>query len=195
MLALSVAPSSIETKHGEKLQELKMRQHVTPAFAACVLAVSGQAIAQEAVGQLDLVSMTRAIEAATGRIDGGVLEAELENEDGLLVYEIDLVSGSDVYEVAVDARTGDIVSQTEQRITGFVSGLFQEDEMRAAEAARPTLQQALSDIEQQTGARIEALSLDEEDGRWLYEIEIRDDMGEREVMIDALTGEVVATEE
>ncbi len=172
-----------------------MRQHLTPAFTACVLAMSGQAFAQEAGGQQDLVSMTRAIEAATGRIDGGVLEAELENEDGLLVYEIDLVSGSDVYEVTVDARTGDVVSQTEQRITGFVSGLFQEDELRAAEAARPTLQQALSDIEQQTGARIEELSLDDEDGRWLYEIELRDNMGEREVMIDALTGEVVATED
>lgn len=58
--------------------------------------------------------------------------ATLGTGDGAPSYEIDLVSGSDVDEVSVDARTGEVVSTTEERVPGFVSGLVREDRPRGA---------------------------------------------------------------
>jgi len=167
-----------------------------PALAAAILLAPGAVLAQDApTAQAERVSMTRAIEAAQAQFDGGVLEAEIETEDGALIYEIDMVKGSDVYEVTVDAQSGEVLSQSEERLTGFLSGLFQEDELQAAGEARENLMKALTDLEAADGTRIEELSLEEEDGRMIYEIELTDASGEREVMIDAATGEMVADED
>ena len=48
---------------------------------------------------------------------------------------------------------------------------------------------ALTELEATDGTRIEELSLEEEDGRMVYEIELTDASGERELLIDAATGE------
>lgn len=170
-----------------------MRHHLALLAAAAAFAAPGAALAQEATAQAGAVTMSRAIEVAQGRIDGGVLEAELETEGGAEVYEIDIVRGSDIHEVSVDARTGEIVSETEQRLDSFVSGIFQDDALSAAEAARATLVGALAGLERD-GARIEELDLDEEDDRWLYEVEMEDASGGREIWIDAATGEIVEDE-
>lgn len=172
-----------------------MRQHFT-ALAATLILAPASAMAQDAatpepVAQNERVSMTRAIEAAQAQFDGGVLEAEIETEDGRLIYEIDMVRGSDVYELAVDAQTGEVLSQSEERLTSFLSGLFQEDELRAASDSGDTLMKALADLEATGVAQIEELSLDEEDGRMVYEIELTDASGEREMLIDAASGETV----
>ena len=129
-------------------------------------------------------------EPANRSIDGGVLEAEIETEGDALVYEIDLVRGEAVYEVTVNAATGEVISQSEEQLTSFLSGLFQEDELRAAGTSRDVLMKALAELEGQDGTRIEELSLDDEDDRMVYEVELTDATGEREVLIDATTGEV-----
>ncbi len=169
-----------------------MLKHLALLLSASAFAGPGVAIAQESVTQPEVVGMAKAIEAAQTSVDGGVLEAELETEGGLQVYEVDIVLGSQVHEVSVNAQTGEIVSATEQRLDSFISGIFQDDELEAAQAARGMLGQALATIEQQDGVRIEEISLDEEDGRWLYEVELEDTTGSREMMIDASTGEVLA---
>ena len=170
-----------------------MRQQFT-ALAATFLLGPASVLAQDAATpdtsvKAEAVAMTRAIEAARGQIDGGVLEAEIETEDGALIYEIDMVKGSDVYEVTVDAQSGEVISQSEEQLTGFLSGLFQKDELRAAGQSGDSLMQALTELEATDGTRIEELSLEEEDGRIVYEIELTDASGERELLIDAATGE------
>lgn len=169
--------------------------------AALSLAFSCPAVAQIADarqpadravgGELSVINFVNAIEAAQAEIDGGVLEAELEIDDDILVYEVDLVQGETVSEVTVNAQTGEIISSREQTLTGIWSNWFQEDELQAAHSFRGTLTQAVIAVGQQVGGRITELSLEEENGRWLYEIEIRDAQGEREITVDAETGEVV----
>ena len=164
-----------------------MRQPFT-AIAATLLLTPAAALAQEAPSEGPL-SMTRAIEAAQAQIDGGVLEAEIETEDGALIYEIDMVRDGEVYEVTIDAQSGEVLSQSEEQLTGFLSGLFQQDELRAAEAAGDSLLQTLTTLEGAEGAQIEELTLEEEDGRMVYEVEFTEAAGAREIMIDAATGE------
>ena len=172
-----------------------MRQQFT-ALATTLLLAPASVMAQDAATQdpaiqTERVAMTRAIEAARAQVDGGVLEAEIETEGGTLIYEIDMVKGDDVYEVTVDAQSGKVLSQSEERLTSFLSGLFQEDELRAAGEASETLMKALADLEATEGTQIDELSLDEEDGRMVYEIELTDASGEREILIDAATGETL----
>lgn len=172
-----------------------MRHHLAPILAVAAFAGAGPALAQDATAQTGLIPMSRAMEIAQGSVNGGVLEAELETENGVQVYEIEIVQEAEVFEISVNAETGEIVSKTEQRLESFVSGIFQDDELAAAQAARGTLQGVLADMEGTDGARIEELSLDEEDGRWLYEIEMEDGNGRREVLVDATTGEIVSDDD
>lgn len=164
--------------------------HKFTAIATSLLLAPTALFAQETALQAERISMSQAIKAAQGSIDGGVLEAEIETEGDALVYEIDLVRGEAVYEVTVNAATGEVISQSEEQLTSFLSGLFQEDELRAADASREVLMKALADLEGQEGTQVEELSLDEENDRMVYEVELIDASGEREVLIDANTGEI-----
>lgn len=70
-------------------------------------------VSEEEAGLLDLaaVSPEAAIEIALGRVAGRVVEAEIEREDGRLVYSFDIeVPGvSGLTEVEIDAQTGEIL--------------------------------------------------------------------------------------
>jgi uncharacterized membrane protein YkoI len=50
-----------------------------------------------------------AIQIALQRVPGQVIKVELDNENGILVYEIDIRTPSGVYEVHVNAVTGQIL--------------------------------------------------------------------------------------
>ncbi|WPZ21583.1 PepSY domain-containing protein [Sulfitobacter faviae] len=164
--------------------------HKFTALATSLLLAPAALFAQETAPEAERISMSQAIKSAQSSIDGGVLEAEIETEGDVLVYEIDLVRGESVYEVTVNAATGDVMKQSEEQLTSFLSGLFQEDELRAAGTARDVLMTALTELEGQDGTWIEEVSLDDEDDRMVYEVELTDATGERELLIDATTGEI-----
>ena len=164
--------------------------HKFTALATSLLLAPAALFAQETAPKAERISMSQAIKSAQSSIDGGVLEAEIETEGDALVYEIDLVRRESVYEVTVNAATGDVMKQSEEQLTSFLSGLFQEDELRVAGTAREVLMTALTELEGQDGTRIEEVSLDDEDDRMVYEVELTDATGERELLIDATTGEI-----
>ena len=164
--------------------------HKLTALATSLLLAPAALFAQETAPKAERISMSQAIKSAQSSIDGGVLEAEIETEGDALVYEIDLVRRESVYEVTVNAATGDVMKQSEEQLTSFLSGLFQEDELRVAGTAREVLMTALTELEGQDGTRIEEGSLDDEDDRMVYEVELTDATGERELLIDATTGEI-----
>ena len=57
------------------------------------------------------VTMEEAIKTATTQFPGKVREAELENEDGKAVYEVEIVNTSgEIREFEVDAQSGKILS-------------------------------------------------------------------------------------
>ena len=164
--------------------------HKFTALATSLLLAPAALFAQETASEAERISMSQAIKAAQSSIDGGVLEAEIETEGDALVYEIDLVRGEAVYEVTVNAATGEVMKQSEEQLTSFLSGLFQEDELRAAGTARDVLMTALTELEGQDGTWVEEVSLDDEDDRMVYEVELTDATGERDLLIDATTGEI-----
>lgn len=180
---------------------MRPRFHFLALLSASVLASSGFALAQttaEGSGSGTkapaAVGLTSAIEAAQAQFDGGVLEAELETHDGSLVYEIDLVSDGAVHQAIVDAKSGEVLSLEEQTLSGTWRGWFDDDRLQAAQAAGGTLLDALAAAEQRIGGQATEASLEEEDDRLFYEVEIETAQGDREVLIDPRSGEVTLGE-
>ncbi len=57
------------------------------------------------------VTMEEAIKTATTQFPGKVLEAELESEDGKVIYEVEIVNATgEIREVEIDAQSGKILS-------------------------------------------------------------------------------------
>ncbi|MGK7345457.1 MAG: PepSY domain-containing protein [Candidatus Nitrospinota bacterium M3_3B_026] len=60
----------------------------------------------------DILPLEKIIEKAAGKRPGRVLEAELEMEDGIYIYEIELLDENGVvWELRYDARTGEPVDE------------------------------------------------------------------------------------
>lgn len=51
-----------------------------------------------------------AIDIARKQVPGQVVQAELENKSGRLIYEVDVITSESVkYEVKIDANTGEVI--------------------------------------------------------------------------------------
>ncbi len=58
------------------------------------------------------ISMNQAIEIALAEVPGKVVEAELEREDGAVIWEIEVVdSQNQMFEFEIDASSGDILEK------------------------------------------------------------------------------------
>jgi uncharacterized membrane protein YkoI len=56
------------------------------------------------------VSLTQAIAAAESHVNGKAVNAELENENGNIVYGVEVVNSTQTVDVKVDAHNGKILS-------------------------------------------------------------------------------------
>jgi uncharacterized membrane protein YkoI len=125
------------------------------------------------------------------------LHAELDYDDGAMVYEVEFISSNGKYEYEIDASDGSVIEYDHdigdddrrgpkpdiaqpQSSDGFIG------EDRAAEIAK---------IHSGTSADTRGtVELDKDDGRYIYEVEFESEDGEYEYEIDASTGEIVSSE-
>lgn len=119
----------------------------------------------------------------------------LEEDDGRRVYDVEFYSGSTEYDYEIDDATGDILSydndvenfsipQQQGAATGSYIG---EDAAKAAALQRAGL------TEDQV--RWEKCELDEDDGRFSYELEFSSGQHEYECEVEAFTGEILNFEQ
>lgn len=122
----------------------------------------------------------------------------LEEDDGRRVYDVEFYSGSTEYDYEIDAATGDILSYDndvenfsipqQQSTQGTATGSYIGDD--AAKAA--ALQRAGLTADQ---VRWEKCELDEDDGRFSYELEFSSGQHEYECEVEAFTGEILNFEQ
>jgi uncharacterized membrane protein YkoI len=135
------------------------------------------------------LSEQEAIDIATAEANGTVDEVELENEDGVPVYEIKLVttSGSET-EVAVHADDG-IVLETESEDEGMDEDSISESNVTLSE------QEAIDIATAEANGTVDEVELETEDGAPVYEVELVTANGsETEVAVHADDGTVLETE-
>lgn len=120
------------------------------------------------------------------------IEIELDADDGRLIYEVEFDYQNQEYEYDINAKTGDIIfsnfdydddhpettSSNEQTNTNFIG------EAKAKEIAFNHAKVSASDIK---NFHIE---LDEDDNRYIYEIEFRIGNKEYKYDINAITGDI-----
>ena len=119
----------------------------------------------------------------------------LEEADGRRVYDVEFYSGSTEYDYEIDAATGDILSYDNDvenfsipQQQGAATGSYIGDD--AAKAA--ALQRAGLTEDQ---VRWEKCELDEDDGRFSYELEFSSGQHEYECEVEAFTGEILNFEQ
>lgn len=190
---------------------------ITVALVA-TLCIVGSIYAAQAAS--DIISKSKAKEAALGVTTGNVEEIELENENDRLIYEIELENnktGKDT-EVKVDALTAKVLSveldddgkknvrnneiakkQTSQSVNGTEKTVT--DQKKSERASSDTADSPISAeqaakiaLQAVGGGTIEEIELDEDDGKLIYEVEIKTSYGEAEVDIDAYSGKVLKIE-
>lgn len=165
----------------------------TQGTTAAAPSGSGSSGQPSSSGQTIGEDRARGIALAKAEAGGAqVYQLKLERDDGRLLYEGEMRDDANEYEFEIDAYTGVILKwESEARGNGAQGqggggGASQISQEQAREIALARAQAG--------NARIVEMELEEDDGRLLYEGEMRDDANEYEFEIDAYTGTVVKWE-
>lgn len=140
----------------------------------------GEAKEKMSMAQQAKITIDQAMKAATDKVKGKVIEAELEEEAGTLMWEFEILAEDNhIVEVYVDA----------------MSGAVNTDEASMAQAAKVTLDQAVKAATEKVKGKVIEAELEKEQGKLLWELEIvSDDKKITEVHVDASSGMVTEVE-
>lgn len=143
-----------------------------------------------------------AVQKAEERYPGTVKEIELDNSGSRHVYEIELHGAGGEYEIKMDANTGEILKVEQSRIADPSA---REDDSRKDEeiadyrvSEKPDkepkhigFEKAKKIASKKFDGNIEEIELDKDDGRWIYEVEMKKGKRKAEIEIDAYTGKIL----
>lgn len=152
-----------------------------------------------------------AAQKAEERYPGAVKEIELDDKGTRHVYEIELHGVNGEYEIKMDANTGEILKVEQDKTTKARASKDdgrkdddmddnKDDKGATSQPAseKPAKEQKYIGYEQSKkialskfNGKIEEIELDEDDGRKIYEVEIKNGNREAEIEIDAYTGEIL----
>lgn len=122
--------------------------------------------------------------------DAVFLQTKLDREDGVVCYDVEFYSGSTEYDYDIDALTGAVLSFDHDldNYTIHPSSSAQEELISAAKAQEIALGRAPA------GAKVVKCELDRDDGRYVYEVELREGRTEYECDVNAVTGVILKWE-
>ena len=152
---------------------------------------------QNNTGKLLTVSQAKSI--ALKSVEGKVDDVDLERRNGQTFYEVEIDrTGKPDVTVRLDAYTGKVLAVVNDDDydddddyndleTGNSSSSSASNQVKltAAQASNIALKQV-------TGGKVTKVELDRENGRYVYEIEMRTAQGEADVDVDANTGKVLS---
>jgi len=134
---------------------------------------------------------------------GTISEIELEKKYDKVVYDVDVITDDKKYDIKLDANTGEIVKIEEKQRKQDVNVTETQDNQKDAkqpklENREPELiidmKEAIDIALKEYPGKVKEAELDEEDGRLIYEIEIKANGEEVDIDIDAKTGEILIIE-
>ena len=136
------------------------------------------------------ITEERAREIALAETGGGVVtKSELNRENGIMVYEIDIVNGDMAYEINVGVNDSKIYKNKSRMVTSVSKGINMNDaNVISAERAKEIA------IQRARGGVVEECKLKTHRGVLVYEIELINNGVEYEVRIDATTGAITEFE-
>ncbi|MFC9710815.1 PepSY domain-containing protein [Paenibacillus sp. NPDC056933] len=158
-----------------------------------------QSVTQTQKNTGKLLTVAQAKEAALKATDGKVDDVDLERRNGQTFYEveIDKKRSNDVV-VRLDAYTGKILAVVDDEdydddddyndtVAGASSNQAASKQVKLTEAQASNIA-----LKQVTGGKVTKIELDHDNGRYVYEVELRTADGEADVDVDANTGKVLS---
>lgn len=131
-----------------------------------------------------------AIATAHENFEGDLVSLELDNDNNTWVYEVNLETSDDEYELQVAVEDLSVINEhTEQDNNINIESFSYDDAVPFNEAVQTAIDEVAGELEEFT--------LEMEDGQLIYEIEIRDADGgnDYDVVINAETGELISTDD
>ena len=122
------------------------------------------------------------------------LDVDLDYDDGRWIYEVEFKANNFEYDYDIDALTGKILSVDKDDIDdddgddnnpALSTYIGKDNAVKAALNHAGLSASAIRDLE---------VELDEDDGRWIYEVEFKASNFEYDYDIDALTGKVLSVD-
>ena len=116
------------------------------------------------------------------------IQVKLDRDDGRQVYEVEFYSGNKEYDYEIDAATGSVLSY-DYDVENYTIPSSQTGDYISREKAQKLAQAKAPN------ATLVKLEFDHDDGRAVYEGELRDGRTEYEFEIDAVTGSFLKWEQ
>ena len=141
----------------------------------------------------NMISSNEAVNIALKKVNGTVDKVELENKQGQYYYEVEIDTEAVEYEFDIDAVTGEILSYKEDQQDD-------DDQLNRNEISNTTqnnyitAEKAIEIAEKEVNGKVIEIERDEEDGRLIFEIELKTSSGEAELKLDAITGKILKIE-
>lgn len=143
---------------------------------------------QKVTTNKEMISVEKVKEIALSKVTGHVENIELESYKGNQYYEVEVENGKKDYDLYIDAYTGEVQLMKEDRNDDDDSdnrtGVVQSSNLISDEKAKQLAEKAVN-------GTVTELELDEDDGQFVYELELITNKGEADVEIDAITGKVI----
>ncbi|PAD77284.1 PepSY domain-containing protein [Paenibacillus campinasensis] len=134
-----------------------------------------------------LIGMEQAEKKAKAEVKGVVDSIELKRWKGSQIYEVEIDQEKREMEVRVDAYSGKVLSVREDDDNDDWDDRVPANVIGAGKAA------TIAEKHVQGAVAVES-DLDKDDGRWVYEVELRTSRGSAEVEVHAITGKVIDTD-
>ncbi|TFB21421.1 hypothetical protein E3U55_08905 [Filobacillus milosensis] len=151
------------------------------------------------------ITKDEAISAALKEVAGKAVDTELEDEDGTVVYGVEVTDEQGKkQDVKVDAKTGKVLKveaddeeenekgekEEKEDKDGEVSD--QQEQQLLEKEAKITAEESTTIALKEVKGQVTDTELEDEDGTVVYGIEITDDQGKKhDVKVDAKTGKVL----
>ncbi|WP_017795681.1 PepSY domain-containing protein [Oceanobacillus kimchii] len=122
--------------------------------------------------------------------EGKITDFELDRDNNQSHYEVEVIHDDEEYDLEIDAETGEIIKENVEKFqlenkqeatknSNFDSSNFIGDQ-KAKEIAL-----------KQFSGKVVGFELDEDDDKYVYEIEVREGNKEADFEIDAVTGDIL----
>lgn len=167
-----------------------------PALAGVLIiggiAVAGNAGHSFAATPKGLLTMDEAKAIALKSVGGTVTGIELDRELAGDIYEVEVNSKGFEYDLDIDAKSGKVL-RTDKEFDNDddFDNDDSDDKVIVADGKFITEKAAVNIAMKQAKGTVTDVKLDEDDGRVVYEIEIKDGKYDYDFDIDAISGEVL----
>ena len=142
--------------------------------------------------KLDLAQAIATAERETG---GRVIEAELDEDDDMFFYKLEVMRDNDLVLVYINPASGVVVGTREPGVMRGTSRDSAQDRAEAVRGAKVSLSQALAIAEERTGGRAVEIEIEREGSSYLYEVTTIQPGLEHDLEIDIQSGTILEIDE